>query len=512
MESTVEAFKQEGEVVDSTTLSPNGQKKNWLHNRYPGYPEKAKRWDYTSDHYSGNVLQKLDTYLPMRKVAEHPNAYVERKKIAAYTPHLSLVIDSMAGMLQAVEHDAMRQWHDPDDPSVGLGDPAVEGTAAYRLTYNADGEGTNWRTFWNRVLIRLLTYREVGIAVEGVTEQVVQGVVIKTPPRLRLIEPQAQTNKLMAGTVAVERVIKHVKDERQSVKDDNDSVEHYTLFRLADWTEYRDSKKGPVQTDTGTYAYFSDPDRSSRRLPIVWASLPMDRDPAYMAARQCNRMFNTESEQQMATRMGNIPWPVFVVSSDEEFSAMLQGIASGKNAIPQNSEAGRDHHYMTPPPEPAEVSREQLKQYREDFYRTTFQNFVDAVRSTTATEIRQKSRSGIEALLVTLSDALDTAESDCAFLLEQAEFPDDTSMWGAFKVERSKKFQPLDGHDLAKMHKEMFFGNEPVPIGETGRVEVAMKIAQESGIVVDEDEVEQEIREKADQRTQDNDALRNFGL
>ena len=429
----------------------------------------------------------------------------ERKRIAGYTPFLSIALDSLAGMVQAVDHDAVRIWTDQDNKSLGLGDVDVPATPAARLWRNADGDGMSWRSFWNCVAIDLLKYSEAYILAEGIETD--EGVTIQEP-RLRLIPPVAVRNEVYSGNRATERLVHHIKDVRKSVREDQMPVDHWTLYSMDGWEEYREDDDGnPIVTDSGTYDYVMG---GRQTLPIFKLEMPMHRHPAYMAARQCNRIFNLESEQQIGTRMGNLA-RLALVTSAEEFSEIVAKLAEGHNVLRQPPESTRDHHYVAPPTGPGELAGTIIERYTNDFQATTFQVYSQSLKSVTATEIRQKSRTGVEALLVTLTDVLDRGENTALRLLEQAERPGKPDQWDHAFVERSRKFQPIDGVELVQTYKDMFFDGA-VKLGITGKTRASVKIANELGVEVDEDEVEQEIREEADQRTQDNDALRNFGL
>ena len=84
-------------------------------------------------------------------------------------------------------------------------------------------------------------------------------------------------------------------------------------------------------------------------------------------------------------------------------------------------------------------------------------------KQTTATEIRYKSKSSIEAFLNLFVTTIEDTENTCLFLLEQVYFPDQPSRWGKARVTRSKKFQVLDPTEMLRLMLEIVFGATPIP-------------------------------------------------
>jgi hypothetical protein len=60
--------------------------------------------------------------------------------------------------------------------------------------------------------------------------------------------------------------------------------------------------------------------------------------------------------------------------------------------------------------------------------------------------------------------------------------------------------------------KTNYFGAENVPIGATGRIDAAHRIAAHDGLVIDDDELEDEVRKLDEQNAVDADTITNaFG-
>ena len=96
--------------------------------------------------------------------------------------------------------------------------------------------------------------------------------------------------------------------------------------------------------------------------------------------------------------------------------------------------------------------------------KTALQQYGDAAKMATATEIRYKSKSGIEAFLTLFVTTIEQAEQEGLFLLEQVYFPNEPSKWGGARVTRSKKFQVLDPTEMLKLILEIVFGANALPM------------------------------------------------
>src|SRR3990167_2692024 len=129
-------------------MSDYPKKTSWLAARHPAYERMCDRWKLVSDFYLAEVANEdvAKKYLHKRFQGESDGAYRERLLTTDYTPHLGTLLDTLAGMLFAVEARASRVWS--DEKGKGLGDPDEPGTIAHRLWNNADGGGAGWATAW----------------------------------------------------------------------------------------------------------------------------------------------------------------------------------------------------------------------------------------------------------------------------------------------------------------------------------------------------------------------------
>lgn len=511
---------QENELRFDTSESTDGYdpttgvgntKNDWLKETYDGYDDLNACWKYVDDHYTSDLLKdaSISDYLIKRKQSEHADDYNERKTIAAYEPYLASVVDSINGMLFANDDQTERSFQEVDEEGqpvedTGLGDPNVRGTAAYRVWHNTDGRGLNYLPFLQRLLTELLKYNVVYILEEG--------VVGAADPKLVIVPPSAVTNFFTdsEGNVT-DRILKHKGDTRSNIQDEVKMADRYTHYSLDGWITYEKGEQGGYsQIGAGTYTYWRQMEKRQKMLPLIRVALPMSRNVAYNAARQANRIFNTQSEVQSALRKGLIARLKLVYEEQNQLKAMAEAARDGFNAIQDNPNYNKTHNYIHYPIEAVTAAREQLKEWIDSFYDTTFQQYNDSARERTATEVKWMARAGIESILTLCADALDEAEKQIMFLRAQTEFPNDSKRWGAFDVKRSKKFQPVDMDAVKKNLKEMYFGADTVPVGLAGLKDAATRIADMDDISTED--VERGVEERSDQGAVDSAAANDFGL
>jgi len=480
--------------------------KSWLDETYEGYEYKRSKWQYVNDHYTLQVLDpdKVREYLRQRRVAEHADDYAERIEIAACVPYLSSSIDQINGMVSAVEPDIDRQWSEPERPETGFGDPEEEGSPAYILTNNYNGSGMNVVPFWQRVGTELLKYMEGYILVVGAGDN-------KRDPCIRWIDPWAVTNFMDDNGLTTDIVVKHEGDARTSIKDPVATVEMRTHYHVLGWDTYKKTKDGYALHDSGKYNYYQSKERLVRTLPIFRLALPMSRNVAFQAAKQQNRIFNTESEMQMAMRKGMMPIGVFRGTPDK-FKEDQEKRKKGWNSIMQHPDIKEPHYFMTQPTEPADQAMKVVEMWEEDMLQTIFREYSDAAQLKTATQIRQESRSSLESILVHLSDTLDEGENTAMHLMAQAWFPNDSTKWDVFNVRRSKKFQPVDADSVIQGIRDRYIGRtNRVPAGRSAVIDAVKKIADHDGIAYVDEEIDADVDAERDQSAVDNAAL-NFRL
>jgi hypothetical protein len=273
-------------------------------------------------------------------------------------------------------------------------------------------------------------------------------------------------------------------------------VKQWVRYRPEGWQRYRVDMEGkPVALvgdgNAGTYNYTDRLGRPS--LPIFQAQLPLDRPVGYLMARKANAIFNQESARDHLIRTGNFPRLVYV-GTTEAYDTVLNALEKGSSLLHESIEASGGSRFIAPPVANAQTATEVLKRKVEEFYVTFFREYGDAAAQKTATEVQHDVAAGVAAFLALLKAALDDAENNALWRIEQTVFPNDSSKWFVAHVERSDDFVPADPDNIVKRTAELVFGTDPVPVGVDAMVDAAKQIASARGLTINEDQIEQSVK------------------
>ncbi|NBC16564.1 MAG: hypothetical protein GVY18_04510 [Bacteroidetes bacterium] len=473
------------------------------------YDARAAKWRYAEDHLTGEVLDKLDTYLIHHSQGELEAAYRERQKIADYTPYYAFAVNSLAGSLFTAEAEAARTWTREDAAPI-LGDPSDADSIMRRLRDDADGQGGNYMTVWRRLAPRLIALLDYWVLVEGRQErpadpedpegpaEVVQEATVRLIRPLDVLDWTTRDGRLTSVKV------RHEAERPRSIEEAPEVATYYTVYRLDGWTRYRETTAedaaAVTEVDSGTYAYYATRRRRQRIIPMRRFGLPFDTQLGYLMARKANAMFNLESSRDfllwtanfIRLRIQNSDW------TDEEIQRKLR---EGWTYFMADA-----LEYVNPSSEPAENASRTLERKQKDFETVFFRAYADAAREKTATEIRQDAQSGIEAFLVMLKTTIDEAERFCLWIWEQVYAPERPEDWRQATVTRSNTFAPIDYDALATNMKERYLP-EAVPAGKTALVNVVQKLLDLDGVGYDRDEVEQAVDEYLEAPAEDGGAV-----
>lgn len=454
---------------------------SWLLYQHPEYRAKLGRWVFALDHYSGDVLDpdRVVTYLPRKNQAETLEAYRERTALADYTPHFPAVVDSLAGMLFAVENDATRIWQDPDGAG-GLGDPVDPDTIAGQLWDDADGTGSNWVTIWKRLVIELIVAHEAWVLVESGDGQ----------PSVRILPATAVPNWRYDGDRLVDVVVCEDVDARTDVRSSPTTAKQYIHYEVGRWTRYRLDHRGQEVAvagpqGSGVYAFTDRRDRPA--LPIYRVRLPLRRPVGWLLAKKANAIFNKESERDHLMRAAQLAIKLNLFGDDTLIEKLQKALTTGSAAL-QNPPDGKGHAFIAPSAEPAAIATDVLKRKVEEFYVVAFREYGDAARGgqqRTATEVRQDVASGVGAFLQLLKGAIDDAENEAFWRIEQSVFSKDRAKWFVGHVERSDDFAPVDPAVVIERLMGRYFMAK-IPIGRAGRIAAARQAASWDGLPDDE--------------------------
>lgn len=456
--------------------------RSWLEYRHRDYAAHVARWRFAMDVYTGAVVEPavIAQYLVRRAIGETDLAYQERCRLADYTNHYAQVVESLVGMLTAVEGDANRVWNDA--AGHGLGDPADPATVIGQLWRRADADGRGYLTVWKQLAIQLAITHVAWVMVDSVDGA----------PRYRVLSPVAVPNWTDDFR---EALVMEEADARTSLRDAPGAVTQYVHLTTGGWQRYRLGGDGtPIALggdgDVGVWEYTAAD--GTPALPLFRVELPMQRPVGYQLARKAVAIFNLESARDHLLRVANFPRLV-LAAADTLFDKLVTDLARGSNALQEDpKDSGKGHRYITPPTDAAELASTTIKAKIQDFHATAHTDYDDsAAAQRTATEIRQEVASGTGAFLQLLKAGLDDAENAALWRTEQTVFPDDRRRWHVAHVERSDNFLPADPDAVAERTAAFAFGKErTVPVGVAGLVEVAKQVATYRGVAFDEAQLE----------------------
>ena len=473
---------------------------------------------YVLDFYSGAYLPDPDLsattatgrpvsavtqrYVPQLHANENADRY--RAMVASLDPDglLAFAIGSLAGQVAAIEEKAARTWTrgEGDDATTGpLGHPEEAGTLASELQGNADGEGAGWSSVFQRFTTDLLLAYEVWVVVDGhhKAEATVtigdasETIPVERPERVRLFSPlDVASYTETAGRLTA---VRFCETERvvEELGADTDERAMRLDYTLGGWTRSED-KDGAEPTEKGTYVYVDE--RGNRRLPVFRVRLPLRSYHTYAWARKCAAILAMRARRDAAINLANSP---YLVHKREGTGAQSQGESSLVKSIKAGSRfveigSGESLEWVEPTMSATAPAKEEIEAKTADFLRSAYQSMEMEAKQATATEVRQRQRSGPDAILSLLTDCVERAENEALFLLAQAHAPQaGAEAWRAARVERSRDFVASDERGHADAMMETAFGTSPAPLTDTARRAVAVRWCEAYGVDAgDEDEVE----------------------
>lgn len=488
---------------------------NWLEYTDKEYDAMAAKWRYTWDVFTGEYsdTEHVKDYLSKRADWEKDASY--NLRISAADPDMlfSTIIGSIVGQLFAVEPQEKRIWQ--KDGTEGLGNPNDPTTIIGRLWDNADGEGTSWPVLWRQFATHEILFQSMYVLVEGIEmrpmvddDGIPAGEEQIGEARIKLIDPLMVLSKgYKDGRLSWVKV-KHVEIEGDDGPETKqEERELYTVYTLDGWQRYEKAKGKagvPVLIDEGFYDFYETNERQARCLPIFLVRFPFPAYVAHYLARKAIVIFNQESQRD--SFLGEATTVTEVDEADPMvFEAHQSDRRAGESAM--NVEAGKKIYYIAPPEGPARLATDVLEDKRKNLFISAYQQYADAAAQTTATEIRQDARAGIEAFLSLFSASVEEAQNRATFLLEQVYFPDSPDLWGGAKVELSRDFVPADPAAQDNALRDMFFGPSPLPASSEMLQAVAVRLYEGQGFELTEDERTM-LRATVDAYTRRRDGLR----
>jgi hypothetical protein len=473
-----------------------------LKTEHPDYTEQKDKWRYAWEQYSGEAFElesiftdtaranakksvrgKIRYYLHQKVQAETDTAYEERLRHADPELLFATAVDSLNGILASKSDETEREWG-------GFGDPEDPDSIAYNLLHNADGKGTNWKPLMKQTGIKQSVMHRVWGLVDGISE--VDGITIDAS--VKVINPLSVINWFPSEGMPTQVLVKEKKDIRTDITDLNGAdQETYVLYTLDGWTRFKLTDAGEEIVDSGEYTYYSTKRRDRRILPIFYVDIPMPRQLGYMLAQKQNSIFNDSSILDFGMRNTSFAFMQFVGTQDQ-YEAALEEIKKGFRIMRLEPDATKEHGYKSPPSDHFDIVSKRIEEKRKIFMESAFRSYGDAARQVTATEIRQESRSGVEAFLTLLVSSIDEFENNCFWLLEQVYFPEDTSKWGEAYVKRSDNFQPEDVNAVLEQRSNI------VRNADSAGAMSLERMVETLNPTFTEDQVEEEVKRIKEQR------------
>lgn len=482
------------EPTDVIQLNPMtaGASGVWLDYRHLDYQRNINDWLFTRDMYTGDCVRgtRVKNYLIRKHTGESDSAYEERCRLADYTNHFATLVDTISGMLFAVEGSANRIFNRVTPGAGGRRDVTEDVLGSFdrpdtpmgRLFINADGAGNGYQTVWKTLASDLMTLHCGWMLVDAADGNAM----------LRFFPATSVPNWRYDSEGLAEVLVEELVDARGSIQDEPKQESQYLYFERNGWSRWRKNEGGvPVMIEgqSGTYQFT---DRANRRcLPIYPVSLGIRRNVGWTLARKGAVIFNKESERDNLLRLANFP-RLNLIATDTEFEKLVTSLERGSNVLQVNphQNGSKAHHYIHPSSEPAKVASDVLNRKVEEMYTTAFRQYGDAAKEITATEARQDISQGVGAFLQILKSSIDDAENEALWRLEQIYFPGKPKLWFTARVERSDDFVPLDVDMAIKAMRERYFGlTATVPVGRTAMISAAREIARWDGLVVSDDEL-----------------------
>jgi len=474
---------------------------HWLGNTHPNY--HGHRWEVIKRHLHGTIVDDLDSALIRKRQGESGQEYRSRTDVASYVPHFQRAVLALAGMIIQNEKDAEREWSD------GLGEFGDMDTPAGRLGEDLDGEGTAWGVVKTQALVDSVGFQEIWTLVEGVDRTGPTQADVQSDGSVQTMSPIPVKDWVRDDTGRlIEVKVKSTRDPRTTVKDEPEEEDIYTVYKTEGyevWVEDGGDAtniSGQIadNVEGGTIPYgpngFQYETRDGRpALPIYRTEVPVRAPVGYMMALFSEWLFNFRNVRNFHLWSSALARSYIDAVDDngrfdeEMFEKVSDLLKDGSRFFP--TELG----YASPSMDGAEVRNQTLKDEREDFYSVFFQSYGQVATERTATEIRQDIAQSVGAYLTLQTESLDEWENDMMWRLAQVNLPNaDPDTWSDSNIDRNTDFSELAINETLREMREGAFEGGKVPIGATGKANVAKTWAQAHNIEFDEEEVESATR------------------
>jgi hypothetical protein len=461
-------------------MEPSQATGAWVNFEHKRFRAEKNLLKYVRDHYTGEVIREgtIENYLKRRSVSESIESYKERLAISDYTPHFSVIVDSLAGMLFSAEKDAARTWNNSE--GVGLGEPDDGKTIIGGLWKNVDGKGLGYTTLWKRLAIELVHSLRCFVVVDSP----------KGNARIRILPAHCVSNWREGENGIVEALVRDEVDTRDSIEQAPKDEVQFIRYTLEGTQRFKLNEKGDGVVAVDTLQPYEFYDRAGERtLPIFMVELPLERHVGFTLAKKCNAIFNMESARDFILWAACFPY-LMIAGDDDFFEQTVKNIVAGAKALQSQPQLHGEHKWLSPDSAAATTSTTVLERKVEEFYIVSFREYGDAARERTATEVNQDVSSGVGAFLQLLKAAVDDAENAALSRVEQVHYSGKKEKWFIARVERSDNFLPMDVQGWLDRMKARYFADAPMPITRDGLKQVVRMAAENDGIQIDDAQLE----------------------
>lgn len=472
------------------------------------FSDKVDKWKYAQKVYDCTAYddKNINEFVP-QKVRREPNeAYEERKKLLDPRMDFPTGIDSLVGIFTDNDEDM--------DLSFGeLGDPDEDpDSTAGRLVKDADGEGSNWSSKPQTAAVGLTLKNTVWGLVDGRPKD--NDGNSTGEARVHVIKPESVVNWFPSSGPLEWVLVNEKRDTRQSFKDDPELQDVFIEYRLDGWRRFKvDDEGGEVELSSGTYQFFATTDKNQPILPIFPTEINIPRMAGYNWARKSNSMQNFSSRLDMAHM--TITFAILQIAlSADDWDDFVKKFKKGNNVLRVDPDSSQSHQFVGQSSDYFSGSEKRLQNKLKNFVKSMFRDYGDAAKKT-ATQIHLESKSGIEAYLSLLVDAVDEFENNVLWRLEQIYFPEQSAKWGEANVSREGDFSVQDIQKVVDNLVQRYIPGGKVPVPVETMVNIIRRILDMDNIElgdIDEGQIRTLAEQLVNQSSQETDLFSAVGL
>ena len=436
------------------------------------YDNRQADWTLIHRMHSGEGARKE----LMRGTYEASRAFEKRKKLADWRPYTRDLVSRLTGELFSHQGDVSRETAASDD---------------YLASVGPEGESYG---------VKLIAFAEAVVAFHEawLLMDPAQGLRVLEPFRVPRWTPRAVT-------------VKGMRVPPTSPDADQEAQEAWTVYfpdHYETYVQVEDSSKqtSERQVDEGRYA---EDFAFSQGPPAVRVSLPWTVRFGLAVAKAHRSLYRLESKYDAAltNSLGGL-LQIATGGDDTLKQAISKAIKQGSIAVPYDSEHG-EHKPVNIGVEGLPHGKEQLTRKREELYRTAYQSLDQAATQMSATEARQRGRSGPAAALSVLAETLQSAEESILPVIAEAEDRRNASQGTEAEVDWPTDFAD-EFDDADEQLAKDIFGSLRLPVPAETATDVVMSRLESAGHQPDRDAVRDEVEAQLDRQAQSQTTQNSF--